>query len=1552
MRYIRPHSLAIFLALTATSVTALGQVESVQPRTVNPGGTTELIVRGKNLTPPLRFDSSLPKNASLQLQSVNDTSAKLTVTLPEDTPLGPAGIWVATAAGCGDPAIIIVDDLPSSPAGGDNHSFESAQQIEPQTAIEGISDGGKSDYFKIAVQADQRVAFQVLTQQLHSPMDPVAILYDAAGNVLHRADDSLIGPDISFEHRFVSAGDYFLEIHDNSYAAGGVYYLRVGDFPLLKGLQPLAAQSGSDPKLTFSSNETDPAAQIQTSNLADLSKPGFTTISVKSLTGNSSQWFRIWTTEQAVVTESPQAEQSQVTASSVVIPSVISGKLQAAAEEDKYSFTAAKGQAIRISSLTRSLDCPTLLRMQLFNAAGAKVAETPVNAADEWTFDYAIPEAGMYELKVADLLKRGGAEFGYVVSISAAPSMNITLKPDAATLETFPIEMFNQNASQFGACVIPIQIARFGYDGPIDLSLVDSPPGMLILNPQVPPSVSESAIYLHSTEQFDIDAHRLLTLSATSTTDAAIQATLSSLSLHRLKVPHVPFPYQWNEGRIALTSVAATEPWFQLEPAAPLSFPAHARQHTATLNIKRLQEGFKSPVTLLPQKLPAGWSMEPKLEGDTFTITFSSPESPGQRASELTLLAFSQHAGRGRITEVRLPVEWYQPVDPQLEIAQSLIAGKTVEARLKLNRVGPDAQPVTVNFIDLPAGITGPAEPITIAAEAQETVLQLTLSHELAATKDATLTFEIFGKHAGAEYNVSRQSTPFHIIPVPQQIAVYPSLIQLNGLRDRQRIVVIGSGQQTNTRDWTRDVSVITADPNIAEIRDGVVHPLADGDTELIIQHGSMKSIIPVRVNSTAQPRPIAFENEVLVALSKQGCNSGGCHGSPSGKGGFRLSLRAFDKKLDELTLLREDHGRRINSVEPEKSLLLEKPLMKVSHGGGKQIRQNDEAYAILKTWIAEGAQSDLPETARCVRLEVFPGDKTILDLSSGSLQLAATAHFADGLARDVTHLVAYESTNNNVATVNANGLVEAKQRGEAVILVRYLEHIRSIPLMFVDSVAGFQWRTPPESNYIDRLVNEKLAKLQYLPAPTCTDSEFIRRVYLDVIGILPTLPETQAFLEDQSPDKRARVIDTLLDREEYAKFWALKWGDLLKTTSKLLGNDGVYKYHRWVENAFHDNMPYDQFAQQILTASGSTLANPPANFYRTAKDMNECVENISQVFLGARLQCAKCHNHPFEHWTQDNYYGLGAFFQRVQRRSTQRPGEMFIWYADAGEVIQPRTGEKMKPWLPEQGSIEPQQGQDRRTAFAEWLVNPENPFFAKIEANRIWSQLFARGIVDPIDDFRASNPPTNESLLDALAEDLVASGYDRKHLLRTILNSHTYQASFQTNAMNEGETLYFSHQIPRLISAEQLLDAVNQVTGISPTFGHLPGDTRATHLPAPDIVKIDFLKTFGQPERTTVCECEREDESNLGMAIELFNGSLIHEKLTSPNNRFRQSLAAGKTVQDVTKELYLIALCRPPTPEELSAAINHCDTSASPEVGLEDICWALLNRDEFLFQH
>jgi hypothetical protein len=790
------------------------------------------------------------------------------------------------------------------------------------------------------------------------------------------------------------------------------------------------------------------------------------------------------------------------------------------------------------------------------------------------------------------------------------------------------------------------------------------------------------------------------------------------------------------------------------------------------------------------------------------------------------------------------------------------------------------------------------------------------------------------------------------VIGQPTRIEVFPTEAKLVGPRSHLHLVVTGHYADGSVQDLTRAAEFTTSDPAIVEVEGGIARPRQDGSAQITVAAGGQQAIASLSVSNSGQPQPISFEWETLAALSKQSCNSGACHGSPSGKGGFRLSLRAFDKVLDSLTLIREDLGRRTNPVSPDESLLLAKPLMKVPHGGGLKLKKSDAAYSVLHQWIAEGCRNDPAETPRCVKIEVFPPSGRLLKRPAHTQQLCVLAHFADGTVRDVTELAYCTSSDSQIADVTPEGLVIGHDRGEAAIIVKYMEHVESCFLTFVKDIPRFAWNDLAAANYVDEHIHAKLRQLQFLPSGVVSDEEFLRRVYLDVIGQLPTLAETQQFMADTDPARRAKVIDRLLERPEHAKFWALKWGDLLRMTNAQMGPAGVHKFHRWIDRAFATNMPYDQFARELVTASGSTLDRPPANFYRTATDTLDAVESISQVFLGARLQCAKCHNHPFERWTQDNYYGMAAFFNRVERKKSPRADELFIYVKNQGEVTQPRTGKQMKPWLPGQGEIDPPADADRRQNFAAWLTAKDNRLFAKVEVNRLWSQVFGRGIVDPPDDFRDSNPPSNAALLDALAIDFAEHGFDRRHVLRTILNSHTYQADFRPNDFNRDDVKYFSHYQPRLLSAEQLLDAIGTLTDLPEAFAGLPPTVRATQLPAPDLAKHEFLKIFGQPERQTVCACERAGDSNLGMAIQLFNGPLIYGKLRAENNRFRKLIAAGKSNDEIIRELYLAAVCRQPSDKELEASLAHIAAKGDQIVALEDIAWAILNTNEFLFQH
>ncbi len=721
------------------------------------------------------------------------------------------------------------------------------------------------------------------------------------------------------------------------------------------------------------------------------------------------------------------------------------------------------------------------------------------------------------------------------------------------------------------------------------------------------------------------------------------------------------------------------------------------------------------------------------------------------------------------------------------------------------------------------------------------------------------------------------------------RIAVFPKRVALSGPRRQMHLIVTGFLADGRIQDLTRIATLTSRNLQIARVNRQMVRTVANGLTTIDVRFKNFKVEVPVTVANHRRSEPVSFTNEVIAALTKHGCNSGACHGSPTGKGGFRLSLRGFDAELDTRTLVREHLGRRLNRTNPGRSLLLVKPTMQIAHGGGQRMRPTDPAFRLLHDWIAQGGRADSAAAPICNRIEVYPPNRS-LQWPHNEQQFCVLAHFSDGSKRDVTHLADFSSSDEVVGTVDAAGLLTMHGRGETTILVRYLQQISTSPVTLLKDVDGFRWENPKPNNDIDRLVFEKLKRLQIPPSPICTDGEFLRRASLDLLGQLPTVERTTAFLADKSNDKRSRLVDELLDRPEFAEFWALKWGDLLRLKSSKVGRAGVHKFHKWLVNAMRDNMPYDRFVKSLLMSQGSTFSNPPANYFRTAADANTRSETTSQLFLGIRIQCAKCHNHPFERWTQDNYYGIGAFFSRVQLSDAADEDEKTVFISNSGEVTHPRTGLPMQPFLPLVGTADVSSVEDRRTVFVDWLTSRQNPYFAKVGVNRIWGHLMGLGIVEPVDDFRESNPPSHQRVLDQLATEFVTSGYDRKQVIRKILNSRTYQLSSRSTPLNTDDNKYFSRYRARMLTAEQLLDAICQVTGVPEHFVGMPAGTRATQLPSPDFGSR-FLSTFGKPTRNTACECERNDEPNLAQALHMFNSDLIARKLYNRNGRISKFL-------------------------------------------------------------
>jgi hypothetical protein len=721
-------------------------------------------------------------------------------------------------------------------------------------------------------------------------------------------------------------------------------------------------------------------------------------------------------------------------------------------------------------------------------------------------------------------------------------------------------------------------------------------------------------------------------------------------------------------------------------------------------------------------------------------------------------------------------------------------------------------------------------------------------------------------------------------------------------------------------------------------------------------------------VSPAAHAQEVSFRNDVMAVLSRSGCNQGTCHANLNGKGGFKLSLRGESPDYDYLKLTHENAGRRVNRHDPDASLILLKATGRAPHEGGIRFPYGSPEYDIVRRWIAAGAPNAADDGPKLVRLEVTPSEAF---LAAPTRQAAVTARaiFADGLKRDVTGLAVYESTNLKVA-VSRDGHVSTEEPAETTIIVRYLDQQAPAQIAFLADRPNFRWSAPPAINYIDRLVDDRLKPLRINPSALCSDSEFLRRAHLDIIGVLPTPEEARRFLNDADADKRAKLIDSLLNRPEYADWWALRWADLLRVEEKQLDKKGVQVFHGWIRKSFADNKPLNQFARELLVSQGSTYTEPAANYYRALREPNLRSEAMAQVFLGLRMQCAKCHNHPYNHWTQNDYHQLAAFFARVQYKiiennrrdkldSHEFVGEQVVFQDDKSEVKHPGTGQPLAPRF--LGKPGPNLGpkDDRLAPLADWVADPKNPFFARTQANRIWAALFGVGLVDPIDDFRGTNPASNEPLLDALARDFAGHDFDVKRLIRTIATSRAYQLSAHPNATNEDDETHASRAVVRPLPAEALLDAIAHVTEVPSAFPGHPAGTRAGQLPAlPSLRRgespqgpIRFLRAFGKPERLLSCDCERNDGATLNQALTLITGEVLNKALATPDNRIGRLIAAGKDNGAIVDDFFLAALCRPPTPTERDGILSRLDSADERRAALEDVLWAIVNSKEFLLR-
>lgn len=794
--------------------------------------------------------------------------------------------------------------------------------------------------------------------------------------------------------------------------------------------------------------------------------------------------------------------------------------------------------------------------------------------------------------------------------------------------------------------------------------------------------------------------------------------------------------------------------------------------------------------------------------------------------------------------------------------------------------------------------------------------------------------------------------------------------LKLSGPEARHRILAVRLENERYTGAVSR-TTFSSSNPEVAVVEDGIVIPKGNGQTTITAKSGDEVCTTSVVVDSIEDPFHWSFSNHVLPVLSRNNCNMGACHGAIAGKGGFRLSLKGYDPPGDFYTITRELQGRRIESADPARSLLLTKPTMAVPHKGGKQMDVRSFDYRVLSEWIVDGAPPPREDEATLLHLEVLP-EASLLQMDD-SQPLIVRAHYSDGTIEDVTHWAKFTSADETVASVDDDGVVSVIGHGEGAVTAWFSSQVvlARLTVPFPNEIPRSFYSKAPRKNLIDDHVLEQLEQLNLKPSRRTTDEEFVRRVYLDTIGVLPSIEEVTSFVADTDPSKRDKLIDQLLERDEFIDYWTYRYSDIFLVNGKLLRPESVKAYYYWIRENVASNTPWDQFARELVVATGSSHENGATNFYAVHQEPETMAENVSQAFLSLSINCARCHNHPLEKWTNDQYYAFANLFSRVRAKgwggdARNGDGLRTLYVEPQGDLIQPRTGKPQPPAPLDGEPIDPDAEEDRRTHLADWLTSPENPYFAKAITNRIWAAYFGRGLVSPVDDLRLSNPASNAPLLDALSDYLVEEKFDLKKLMRLILQSETYQVSSEPLPENEADTRYFTRYYPRRLMAEVLHDAINQVTLASSDFSKLilndgssqktefyEKGTRALQL-YDSAVESYFLRVFGRNNREITCECERSNQPSLVQVLSLSNGETLNENLSGEDSIVAEMIKFDGGDSQLIDIAYLRCLSRMPTPREKDQFIEIFAETPPEEkqTVIEDLFWALMTSREFLFQH
>lgn len=820
---------------------------------------------------------------------------------------------------------------------------------------------------------------------------------------------------------------------------------------------------------------------------------------------------------------------------------------------------------------------------------------------------------------------------------------------------------------------------------------------------------------------------------------------------------------------------------------------------------------------------------------------------------------------------------------------------------------------------------------------------------------------------------ISIFSISFLIAPtLAGELQILPGEFTLHGVEGLQRVSVVSLRDgRTSAAMAAEDVEFESSNADVVKIEAGVARAVGDGDARIVVRTADgREATAMVHVVGAEREHRWSFRNDVQSVLSKVGCNSGACHGALAGKGGFRLSLRGYDSDADFLTITREARGRRIELADPGQSLILAKPTGALPHKGGLKMRVDTRDYEVVSEWIAAGAPGPQPDDAQLESISLLP-ESALLSPGDQS-RVLVNAHYSDGRVVDVSHWAQFSATDEAIATVDDEGVVSVNGSGEGAVLVWFGSKVAlaRMTVPYGNEVPAAAFAEAPRRNFIDDLNLQQLETLQLRPSPRCDDEAFLRRATLDTIGRLPTVEEREKFMADSADTRRDALIESLLSSEDFVDYWAYKWSDLLLINGTRLRPVAVKTYYQWVHDAVRENRRWDQFVREILTATGGSDQNGATNFYALHQSPEEMTENACQAFLGLSIGCAKCHNHPLEKWTNDQYYSMANLFARVRAKGWGGDGRngdgiRTLYVATSGDLIQPNRGKPQPPAPLDSEPLAFDDPGDRREALADWMTDPSNPYFARAITNRVWANFFGRGLVEQVDDLRLSNPASNEPLLSAAAQHVTEAEFDLKQLMRTILRSETYQRSSLPLADNRDEEKYLSRYYPRRLMAEVLLDAIDQTLGTVTKFDEVafPGadkqktdfyksGTRAIELYDAAVASY-FLKTFGRNPREITCECERSDEPSMVQVLHLSNGETLNPKLADEGNLIARRIAEEADDEAIIRELFLASLCRQPNDAELKELLAiRAEYGDDRSTALQDVAWSILTSTEFVFNH